>query len=131
MVRAGTPLSSFSQKSPASKAGAGFKSVASAVIQSQARRSGEDTAAAAPAADSRAASQSRLYAGTASSEAKRREMLLRAQKEAAAEDGMVRVSPEDLAAMRAEIAALRENVQKLQPLDPENAQLKRSLQATQ
>jgi len=105
--------------------------VASAVIQSQARRSGEDTAAAAPAADSRAASQSRLYAGTASSEAKRREMLLRAQKEAAAEDGMVRVSPEDLAAMRAEIAALRENVQKLQPLDPENAQLKRSLQATQ
>ncbi|KAL0056004.1 hypothetical protein WJX82_006566 [Trebouxia sp. C0006] len=126
----GTPLSSFSQKSPASKAGAGFKSVASAVIQSQARRGGEDTAAA-PAADSRAASQSRLYAGTASSEAKRREMLLRAQKEAAAEDGMVRISPEDLAAMRAEIAALRENVQKLQPLDPENAQLKRSLQATQ
>jgi len=100
------------------------------VIQSQARRGGEDTAAA-PAADSRAASQSRLYAGTASSEAKRREMLLRAQKEAAAEDGMVRISPEDLAAMRAEIAALRENVQKLQPLDPENAQLKRSLQATQ
>ena len=75
LVRAGTPLSLCSQKSPASKAGAGFKSVASAVIQSQARRGGDDTAAAAPAADSRAATQSRLYAGTASSEAKRREML--------------------------------------------------------
>ena len=124
---AGTPSASFSTKSPPK--GAGFKSVASALIQSQARRNGDDAAAAA---DSRAASQSRLFAGTASSEAKRREMLLRAQKEAAAaDDGMIRISPEDLAAMRAEIAALRENVQKLQPLDPENAQLKRNLQALQ
>lgn len=125
----GTPRDSFSQKSPGGKAGSGFKSVASALIQSQARRGGDDTAAAA--VDSRAASQSRLFAGTASSEAKRREMLLRAQKEAAADDGMVRISPEDLAAMRAEIAALRDNVQKLQPLDPENAQLKRNLQTLQ
>ena len=125
--RAGTPSASFSLKSPASKSPA-FKSVANAVLQSQGRRFTDD----APAADSKAASQSRLFAGTASSEAKRREMLLRAQKEAgAAEDGMVRISPEDLAAMRAEIAALRESVQKLQPLDPENAQLKRSLQMLQ
>ena len=59
-------------------------------------------------------------------------MLLRAQKEAAAtDDGMVRISPEDLAAMRAEIAALKEIVQKLQPLDPENTQLKRNMQALQ
>lgn len=59
-------------------------------------------------------------------------MLLRAQKDAAAaDDGMVRISPEDLAAMRAEIAALRDSVQKLQPLDPENAQLKRSMQTLQ
>ena len=59
-------------------------------------------------------------------------MLLRAQKEAAAsDDGMVRISPEDLAAMRAEIAALKESVQKLQPLDPENTQLKRNMQALQ
>ncbi len=58
--------------------------------------------------------------------------MLRAQKEAAAaDDGMIKISPEDLAAMRAEIAALRENVQKLQPLDPENAQLRRNLQAMQ
>ena len=125
----GTPSASFSQKSPASKTGAGFKSVASALIQSQARRSGDDSASAA---ESRVASQSRLFAGTASSEAKRREMMLRAQKEAAAaDDGMIKISPEDLAAMRAEIAALRENVQKLQPLDPENAQLRRNLQAMQ
>ena len=126
---AGTPSTSFSQKSPTGKA-AGFKSVASAVLQSQSRRTGDDTATSA--ADAKAASQSRLYAGTASSEAKRREMLLRAQKEAAAaDDGMGRISPEDLAAMRAEIAALRETVQKLQPLDPENTQLKRNMQALQ
>ena len=129
-VYAGTPPTSFSQKSPTGKA-AGFKSVASAVLQSQSRRTGDDTVTSA--ADAKAASQSRLYAGTASSEAKRREMLLRAQKEAAAaaDDGMVRISPEDLAAMRAEIAALRESVQKLQPLDPENMQLKRNMQALQ
>lgn len=127
---AGTPSSSFSLKSPAGKAAAGFRSVASAVLQSQSRRTGDD--ATIPGADSKAAPQSRLFAGTASSEAKRREMLLRAQKEAAAsDDGMVRISPEDLAALRAEIAALRESVQKLQPLDPENAQLKRNMQALQ
>ena len=129
MLSAGTPSSSFSLKSPTGKS-AGFRSVASAVLQSQSRRTGDD--AAVPGADSKAASQSRLFAGTASSEAKRREMLLRAQKEAAgSDDGMVRISPEDLAAMRAEIAALRESVQKLQPLDPENAQLKRNMQALQ
>ena len=126
---AGTPPSSFSQKSPTGR-GAGFKSVASAVLQSQSRRTGDDPATAG--ADVRSASQSRLFAGTASSEAKRREMLLRAQKEAAAtDDGMVRISPEDLAAMRAEIASLKESVQKLQPLDPENTQLKRNMQALQ
>ena len=125
--RAGTPPSSFSLKSPSSKSPA-FKSVANAVLQSQGRRGTDDTSAA----DSKTAEHKRFYTIKASSEAKRREMMLRAQKEAgASEDGMIRISPEDLAAMRAEIAALRESVQRLQPLDPENAQLKRSLQMLQ
>ena len=58
-------------------------------------------------------------------------MILRAQKKAPTEDGMLRISPEDLANMQAEIAKLRETVQKLQPLDPENAQLKRTVQSLQ
>ena len=104
--------------------GSGFKSVASALIQARA------DSADSSASDSKA-SQSRLYGGTASSEAKQKEMILRAQKKAPTEDGMLRISPEDLANMQAEIAKLRETVQKLQPLDPENAQLKRTVQSLQ
>lgn len=94
-------------------------------MQSKAKSDGGESSTA----DSKAA-QSRLFGGTASSEAKRREMMLRAQKEAP-DDGMLKISPEDLANMQAEIAKLRETVQKLQPLDPENAQLKRSVQSLQ
>lgn len=101
--------------------GSGFKSVASALIQSRADSAESDSKAA----------QSRLYGGTASSEAKRREMILRAQKEASTDDGMLRSSPEDLANLQAELAKLRETVHKLQPLDPENAQLKRTVQSLQ
>ena len=101
--------------------GSGFKSVASALIQSRADSAENDSKAA----------QSRLYGGTASSEAKRREMIARAQKETPTDDGMLRISPEDLANLQAELAKLRETVQKLQPLDPENAQLKRTVQSLQ
>lgn len=104
--------------------GSGFKSVASALMQS---RAGSEELSSS---DSKAA-QSRLYGGTASSEAKRREMIARAQKEAPTDDGMLRISPEDLANMQAELAKLRETVQKLQPLDPENSQLKRTVQSMQ
>ena len=67
--------------------------------------------------------------GTASSMAKQREkMELAAAARLAAEDGMVKMDPEELSMMKSELARLQSLIVKLQGADVENAQLKRMLE---
>eukprot|EP00891_Asterochloris_glomerata_P004365 jgi/Astpho2/4365/fgenesh1_pg.00066_%23_10_t len=72
---------------------------------------------------------SRLSQGTASSMAKQREkMELAAANRQAAEDGMIKMDPEELSMMKSELARLQSLIVKLQGADVENAQLKRMLE---
>ena len=67
--------------------------------------------------------------GTASSLAKQREkMELAAANRQAAEDGMIKMDPEELSMMKSELARLQSLIVKLQGADVENAQLKRMLE---